>query len=75
MSRGTPSVRCFADTPAWWNVFSVICVAGSPMDCAASTPHISPASVDVNSTSGGGVDIGTDTHTHTRQCSRTRSRE
>mmetsp|Transcript_9021 Transcript_9021/g.28159 ORF Transcript_9021/g.28159 Transcript_9021/m.28159 type:complete len:310 (+) Transcript_9021:1145-2074(+) len=42
-NRGTPSVTFFADTPAKWNVLSVICVAGSPMDCAASTPHISPA--------------------------------
>mmetsp|Transcript_10660 Transcript_10660/g.33980 ORF Transcript_10660/g.33980 Transcript_10660/m.33980 type:complete len:262 (-) Transcript_10660:2877-3662(-) len=43
LSRGTPSVTFFADTPAKWNVLSVICVAGSPMDWAASTPHISPA--------------------------------
>mmetsp|Transcript_44451 Transcript_44451/g.74152 ORF Transcript_44451/g.74152 Transcript_44451/m.74152 type:complete len:200 (-) Transcript_44451:3041-3640(-) len=40
--RGTPRVTFFADTPAKWNVLSVICVAGSPMDCAATVPIISP---------------------------------
>mmetsp|Transcript_35160 Transcript_35160/g.76854 ORF Transcript_35160/g.76854 Transcript_35160/m.76854 type:complete len:204 (+) Transcript_35160:1351-1962(+) len=40
--RGTPSVTFFADTPAKWKVFSVICVAGSPIDCAATVPIISP---------------------------------
>ena len=42
VSRGTPSVTFFADTPAKWKVFSVICVVGSPMDCAATVPIISP---------------------------------
>ena len=32
----------FADTPVWWNVLSVICVTGSPIDCAARTPIASP---------------------------------
>ena len=36
------NVTDFLVVPAVWNVFSVICVAGSPMDCAATTPHISP---------------------------------
>ena len=40
--RGTPSVTFFADTPAKWNVFSVICVAGSPIDWPATMPHTSP---------------------------------
>ena len=40
--RGTPSVTFFAETPAKWNVFRVICVAGSPMDCAATVPMPSP---------------------------------
>ncbi len=40
--RGTPSVTFLADTPAKWKVFSVICVVGSPMDCAATVPIISP---------------------------------
>mmetsp|Transcript_17432 Transcript_17432/g.59214 ORF Transcript_17432/g.59214 Transcript_17432/m.59214 type:complete len:242 (-) Transcript_17432:24-749(-) len=42
LRRGTPSVTFLALIPAWWKVLSVICVAGSPTDCAASTPHISP---------------------------------
>mmetsp|Transcript_12348 Transcript_12348/g.41147 ORF Transcript_12348/g.41147 Transcript_12348/m.41147 type:complete len:419 (+) Transcript_12348:1238-2494(+) len=42
LRRGTPSVTFLAETPAKWNVFNVICVAGSPIDCAARTPHISP---------------------------------
>ena len=41
-SRGTPRVTFFADTPAKWNVFRVICVAGSPILCAAMVPIISP---------------------------------
>ena len=40
--RGTPSVTFFAETPAKWKVLSVICVAGSPMDCAATVPMPSP---------------------------------
>mmetsp|Transcript_20857 Transcript_20857/g.58529 ORF Transcript_20857/g.58529 Transcript_20857/m.58529 type:complete len:238 (+) Transcript_20857:177-890(+) len=42
-SRGTPRVTFFAPTPAKWNVFKVICVAGSPTLCAARVPTISPA--------------------------------
>ena len=30
------------DLPAMWKVFSVICVDGSPTDCAAMTPTASP---------------------------------
>ena len=37
-SRGTPSVTLPAPWPAKWKVLSVICVDGSPMPCAASTP-------------------------------------
>lgn len=40
--RGTPSVTFFAATPALWKVLSVICVVGSPRDCAATVPTISP---------------------------------
>ena len=40
--RGTPSVTFLADTPAKWKVLSVICVVGSPMDCAATVPTTSP---------------------------------
>mmetsp|Transcript_21791 Transcript_21791/g.51689 ORF Transcript_21791/g.51689 Transcript_21791/m.51689 type:complete len:289 (-) Transcript_21791:2874-3740(-) len=40
--RGMPSVTLPPPTPAKWKVLSVICVAGSPMDWAASAPHISP---------------------------------
>mmetsp|Transcript_7818 Transcript_7818/g.23151 ORF Transcript_7818/g.23151 Transcript_7818/m.23151 type:complete len:267 (-) Transcript_7818:3135-3935(-) len=40
--RGTPSVTFMLATPAKWNVFSVICVAGSAMDCAATAPTASP---------------------------------
>ena len=31
-----------ADTPAKWKVLRVICVVGSPIDCAATVPIISP---------------------------------
>merc|ERR1712157_715001 len=40
-NRGIPSVT-FAPDPARWNVFSVICVDGSPIDCAAIHPTASP---------------------------------
>ena len=40
--RGTPEVTFLEATPAKWNVFKVIWVAGSPIDCAAKTPTISP---------------------------------
>ena len=42
VSRGTPSVTFLADTPAKWKVLRVICVVGSPIDCAATVPIISP---------------------------------
>mmetsp|Transcript_10679 Transcript_10679/g.24018 ORF Transcript_10679/g.24018 Transcript_10679/m.24018 type:complete len:204 (-) Transcript_10679:1085-1696(-) len=42
LSRGTPNVTFLAPTPAKWKVFNVICVAGSPTLCAASTPTTSP---------------------------------
>ena len=42
LRRGTPSVTFLAETPAKWKVFKVICVAGSPMDCAATVPMPSP---------------------------------
>ena len=40
--RGTPRVTFFAETPAKWNVFRVICVVGSPMLWAATVPTASP---------------------------------
>ena len=40
--RGTPNVTFFALFPALWNVFNVIWVVGSPTDCAAMVPTISP---------------------------------
>jgi hypothetical protein len=43
LMRGTPSVMFIAATPAKWNVFSVICVPGSPMDCAPKAPTVDPA--------------------------------
>ncbi len=41
---GTPRVTFFEETPAKWKVFRVICVAGSPILCAAIDPTTSPAS-------------------------------
>ena len=38
LMRGTPSVTFMLATPAKWNVLSVICVAGSPRECAATAP-------------------------------------
>ena len=40
---GRPSVTFLALFPALWKVLSVICVVGSPTDCAAMVPTISPA--------------------------------
>ena len=40
--RGIPSVAFLDETPAKWNVLSVICVAGSLIDWAASAPTDSP---------------------------------
>ena len=42
LSRGMPRVTFASPRPAMWNVFSVICVLGSPTDWAASTPTASP---------------------------------
>ena len=39
---GTPRVTFLAELPAEWNVLSVIWVVGSPTDCAAIVPTISP---------------------------------
>jgi len=41
--RGTPCVMFMLATPAKWNVFSVICVPGSPMLCAPKAPTVEPA--------------------------------
>ena len=40
--RGMPIVTFASPRPAKWNVLSVICVDGSPMDCDAMTPTASP---------------------------------
>mmetsp|Transcript_24647 Transcript_24647/g.57395 ORF Transcript_24647/g.57395 Transcript_24647/m.57395 type:complete len:307 (+) Transcript_24647:583-1503(+) len=42
--RGTPRVMFIDATPAKWNVLSVICVPGSPMDWAPTAPTAVPAS-------------------------------
>jgi len=39
---GTPNVTFLLLTPAKWKVFRVICVAGSPILCAATAPTDSP---------------------------------
>ena len=38
LMRGTPAVMFMLATPAKWKVLSVICVPGSPMDCAPTAP-------------------------------------
>ena len=38
LMRGTPCVMLMPATPAKWNVLSVICVPGSPIDCAPTAP-------------------------------------
>lgn len=43
-SLGTPSVTFAPPWPAKWKVFNVICVEGSPKDCAAIAPTASPGS-------------------------------
>lgn len=43
--RGTPSVTFIDATPAKWKVFKVICVPGSPMDCAPTAPTVEPGSI------------------------------
>jgi hypothetical protein len=40
--RGTPKVTFMAATPAKWKVFNVICVPGSPIDCAPTAPTVDP---------------------------------
>lgn len=40
--RGTPRVTFMDATPAKWNVFNVICVPGSPIDCAPTAPTVDP---------------------------------
>ena len=42
--RGTPKVTFIEATPAKWKVFKVICVPGSPIDCAPIAPTAVPAS-------------------------------
>lgn len=42
--RGTPCVILMPATPAKWKVFRVICVPGSPIDCAATAPTAVPGS-------------------------------
>ena len=39
LSCGTPRVTFLLKTPAWWNVFRAICVAGSLIDWAVKVPH------------------------------------
>jgi hypothetical protein len=41
--RGTPRVTFIEATPAKWKVLRVICVPGSPMDCAPTAPTVDPA--------------------------------
>ena len=38
MILGKPSVTFFSAIPAVWNVLNVICVPGSPIDCAVTMP-------------------------------------
>ena len=45
LMRGTPSVTFIDATPAKWNVLSVICVPGSPIDCAPTAPTAEPGSI------------------------------
>ena len=40
--RGTPRVTFIDATPAKWKVFKVICVPGSPIDCAPTAPTVDP---------------------------------
>ena len=44
LMRGTPCVISIDATPAKWNVFRVICVAGSPNDSPDKAPTGSPGS-------------------------------
>ena len=40
--RGTPRVTLIEAALAKWNVFRVIWVPGSPIDCAPTTPTVEP---------------------------------
>ena len=44
-TQGTPRVMFIEATPAKWNVFRVIYVPGSPIDCAAIAPTHSPGEI------------------------------
>lgn len=43
--RGTPSVTFMDARPAKWKDLSVICVPGSPIDCAPMAPTFDPGSI------------------------------
>ena len=43
--RGTPSVTFIEATPAKWKVLRVICVPGSPIDCAPTAPTVEPIEI------------------------------
>ena len=43
-TRGRPAVTSAPATPPEWNVRTVSCVPGSPLDCAAMMPTASPIS-------------------------------
>ena len=45
--RGTPSVTFMDATPAKWKVLSVICVPGSPIDCAPTAPTVEPSVISI----------------------------
>ena len=45
LMRGTPAVMFMLATPAKWKVLRVICVPGSPMDCAPTAPTALPGSM------------------------------
>lgn len=47
LMRGTPNVTFILATPAKWNVFNVICVAGSPIDYDAIGPTEVPGGVTI----------------------------
>ena len=55
LMRGTPCVMFMLATPAKWNVFSVICVPGSPMLCAATPPTGEPARATFHQRRGNGI--------------------
>lgn len=45
--RGTPSVTLMDATPAKWKDFNVICVPGSPIDCAPTAPTVEPSVISI----------------------------